>query len=91
MQKQLNTFLEIWGLREQKLFLKDCQSLIDLYQEIGSLDETENIDEETTKTILLRTAYLLSLISEAHGSRMVQASSKCPQLWKKMEKVNAGI
>ena len=86
----INEFLEIWDCESMTKFLEDVIPVVELYYVLENEDWVEKEvggDEENVQNIrLIRTAYLMSRISDFHCGKLCSLRYNFKDLWKRMEK-----
>lgn len=89
LQSQINEVLEVWDMPQQERFIRDVVPILDLYYNIGQdmemFEKEENVMDAATVR-LVRSAYLLSKLSERHSAKIATIKMIAPDLWRRMEK-----
>lgn len=90
LEEEINDFLDVWDCKKFTKFLRDLFPIYELYnveEDFDWVQEAVGGDEEETRVIrLIRTAYLMSKISDQYASTMCVAKGRHGSLYKRMEK-----
>lgn len=88
VEKEIIDFFNLWDFKKLSNFVRDLIPLIDLYDTRIEEDAVKEFisDQDQQNVILLRTAYLLSIIADNHTSILSSTKIRHGGLYKRLKK-----
>lgn len=94
IEEEINSFIEMWGYKEQIAFFRDSVPLLELYDVIEGDDwvhDSVGGDIDNARTVrLIRTVYLVSKLAEFHAGLLCTINVRFKHLWRRLEKLDNG-